>query len=107
MFPPLLQTPPSWDLPKSSEVPDWYGEIWLRFPLSLKLVPTHFGPVFEARSKFRVIMNEACQVAYSKGSAMTPVKAQTLLRRLQNWFDSLPGILGPARIVLPGHLQLQ
>lgn len=107
MFAPLLSDPPDWRLPDPSKEPEWYGEIWVKYPVSSHLLPSYFGQVFRARSQFRVIMNEACQIAYSKDSEMTLCKANEFLSRLKAWYDSLSGPLLPKSIVLPGHLQLQ
>ena len=107
MFAPLLSEPPDWQLPDPSKNASWYGEIWVRYPISTHLIPLHFGQVFKARSSFRVIMNEACQAAYSKDSDISPQQANEFLSRLKDWFKSLPGTLSPKSIALPGHLQLQ
>ena len=107
MFAPLLSDPPDWHLPDPSKEAEWYGEIWVKYPLSNRLLPSYFGQVFRARSQFRVIMNEACQAAYSKGSEIILGKANELLKQLKGWYDDLSGPLLPKTIVLPGHLQLQ
>ena len=107
MFAPLLRDPPDWPLPDPSKETEWYGEIWVKYPLSNCLLPSYFGQVFTARSRFRVIMNEACQAAYSSGSEMTIDKANKLFSQLQGWYNGLSGSLVPKMIVLPGHLQLQ
>lgn len=107
MFAPLLSGPPEWELPDASNDPHWYGEIWIKYPTSDHLFPSSFGHVFEARSKFRVIMNQICQQAYSVGSEVTLPVANKFFRRLKCWYDSLPLTLRPSSIVLPGQLQLQ
>src|ERR1700743_1060428 len=107
MFAPLLKDPPSWPLPDPLKEAEWYGEIWVKYPLSNHILPSYFGQVFKARSQFRVIMNEACQAAYLKDAGMTLSKATDFLSRLQGWYDRLPSPLQPRFIVLPGHLQLQ
>ncbi|PVH95428.1 putative C6 transcription factor [Periconia macrospinosa] len=106
LFAPLLNCPPQWDLPDPLNEPDWYGEVWVKYPLSGRLVPLSFGQVIKGRSEFRVIMNEACQVAYKKDSTMTLSKANELLSRLRSWYNGLPEVLTPRFIVFPGHLQL-
>jgi hypothetical protein len=106
-FAPLLSDPPDWRLPDPSKDARWYGEIWVKYPLNNRIVPSHFSQVFNARSHFRVIMNKACQAAYAKGSEMTLGKANELLLQLKGWHDSLSEPLRPKTIVLPGHLQLQ
>lgn len=107
MFPPLLSEPPDWCLPDPSKEPEWYGEIWIKYHLSNYILSSDFGHVFKARSRFQITMNEACQVAYSKGSEMTLDKANNFLSRLKDWYSGLSGPLLPKSIVLPGHLQIQ
>ncbi|KAJ0108572.1 hypothetical protein J7T55_015006 [Diaporthe amygdali] len=106
MYPPLLRKPPDQPLPDPSEDAEWYGEIWVNYPANQNLSPSYFGQIFKARSEFRVIMNEACHIAYTKGPKMTLDKAGELCSRLRSWHDGLPGPLLPKAIVLPGHLQL-
>lgn len=107
MFAPLLRDPPGWRLPDPSEQPDWYGEIWINYATSDRLLSSSFGLVFQARSRFRIIMNEACQTAFSKDTEMDLVTASLYLSRLKSWYGDLPSPLLPESIVLPGHLQLQ
>ncbi|KAJ8129557.1 hypothetical protein O1611_g4074 [Lasiodiplodia mahajangana] len=106
MIQPLLKKPPGEPLPDPSESSLWYGEIWLRYPLSESLCPSYFGHVFRAKSHFRVIMNDFCHAAYSKDSNVTLHKANSLRSQLREWYDGLPGPLQPKAIVLPGQLQL-
>src|ERR1700742_2454938 len=68
MICPLLNSPPDIPLPDPIEYPEWYGEIWIKYPFSQTLSPSFFGEVFRAKCQFRVIMNEYCLTAYSKGS---------------------------------------
>lgn len=107
MFAPLLSQPPNWPLPDPLEDAQWYGDIWVKYPLVQRRLSSHFGYMFKARSEFRVIMNDACQAAYSKNSEMTLPKANELLSRLKGWYDGLPNPLLPKSIVLPSQLQLQ
>lgn len=107
MFTPLLKYPPNWALPDPSQDGNWYGEIWLKYPLTDTLSPSYFGSVFRAKSHFRIIMNEFCCTAYSEGSQVTVDKAYELLNKLKHWYHGLPGPLQPKTIVLPAHLQLQ
>lgn len=94
-------------LPDPSKDAQWYGEIWVQYPLNQSRSPLHFGQVFRARCQFRIIMNEYCRIAYSEGPGLTFEKANELCTRLRSWYDGLPGPLLPKTIVLPGHLQLQ
>ncbi|KAL6798401.1 hypothetical protein J3E68DRAFT_399708 [Trichoderma sp. SZMC 28012] len=106
MFTPLLKEPPNWALPDPSQDGNWYGEIWLKYPLTDTLSPSYFGTVFRAKSHFRIIMNEFCSILYSEGSQVTVEKAYELLKRLKHWYHGLSGPLLPKTIVLPTHLQL-
>ncbi|KAG6006825.1 hypothetical protein E4U21_006632 [Claviceps maximensis] len=106
MLPPHLKKPPEWPLPDPSENPDWYGEIWLRYPPGSTLSPSYFAQVIWSRSRFRIIMNEFCTAAYLDGQEMTLEIANQLLARLRTWYDDLPIPLQSKNIVLPGHLQI-
>ncbi|KAF2652241.1 putative C6 transcription factor [Lophiostoma macrostomum CBS 122681] len=106
MFAPLLSKQPDWDLPDPSKDSQWYGEVWVKYPMSNHLLPLHFGQVFRATSSFRIIMNEVCQAAYSGDPGISLRQAREFLSRLKAWFGFLPECLTPKSIVLPGHLQL-
>ncbi|KAI9148245.1 Dehydrogenase orsE [Paramyrothecium foliicola] len=103
---PTLTAPPTWHLPNPLQDSQWYGEVWVKYPLSHSLAPTYFGQVFKARSLFRVIMNEFCYIHFSEGSQITHTAADGLYLRLTRWYNNLPKSLQPEMIVLPGHLQL-
>ncbi|EEU40043.1 uncharacterized protein NECHADRAFT_11983, partial [Fusarium vanettenii 77-13-4] len=106
MIPPLLKKPPEWALPDPARNVQWYGEIWIKYPMTNGLSPSYFSHVFRARCHFRIIMNEICDAAYSEGSGITLDKANGFRERLESWYRSLPVPLQPRTIVLPGHLQL-
>lgn len=107
MFAPLLRDPPEWPLADPVSEAGWYGEVWIKYPGSDHLYPSYFAQVFETRSRFRIIMNESCQTAFSQNSVMNLDRAYPLLERLRGWYDALPTPLRPHSIVLPGHLQIQ
>ncbi|KAI8723046.1 Zn(2)-C6 fungal-type domain-containing protein [Fusarium sp. LHS14.1] len=106
MLPPLLKKPPQWALPDPTRNSQWYGEIWIKYPMTNGLSPSYFSHVFRARCHFRIIMHEICDAAYSEGSEITLEKAHGFRERLGRWYRSLPVPLQPRTIVLPGHLQL-
>lgn len=107
MLPPLLKKPPEWALPDPTRNSQWYGEIWIKYPLNNGPSPSYFSHIFRARCQFRIIMNEICDAAYSEGSGITLDKAHRFRERLESWYKNLPVPLQPRTIVLPGHLQLQ
>lgn len=107
MLPPLLSEAPACDLPDPSNDPDWYGEVWVKYPLDENLLPTYFGHLIHTRSRFRIIMNQASRAAHADGSELGLEKAKDILAQLNIWYDSLPTSLQPKYIVLPQHLQIQ
>ncbi|KAF4333352.1 nitrogen assimilation transcription factor nit-4 [Fusarium beomiforme] len=106
MLSPLLKKPPKWPLPDPLKDPSWYGEVWVKYPLNHGLSPMFLGEIIHARSKFRVIMNDFSDAAYSEGSGVSIDLAYKFRERLESWYDNLPASLTPRRIVLPGQLQL-
>ncbi|TDZ32162.1 Nitrogen assimilation transcription factor nirA [Colletotrichum spinosum] len=106
MLQPLIKSPPDWPLPDPSQDGRWYGEIWLQYPLVPKPLPTYFGHMLQARSRFRVIMNEYCEAAFAPTPNLDLGHANRLHERLTFWYSNLPVSLKPKAIVLPGHLQL-
>ncbi|KAF5506420.1 Nitrogen assimilation transcription factor nit-4 [Colletotrichum siamense] len=106
MIPPLVKEPPDWPLPDPTREGGWYGEIWLQYSLVPGLQPTHFGHIFRTRAKFRVIMNEYCDAAFSPNGVISLDKANSLHEKLRRWYSDLPEPLQPKTIALPGHFQL-
>ncbi|KAI0157229.1 putative C6 transcription factor [Xylariaceae sp. FL1272] len=70
MIPPLLTTPPDYPLP---DIPE---------NAAYSPSPSHFGQVLRAKSQFKVVMNDFCHIAYSKGSKVTAKKANSLRSQL-------------------------
>ena len=85
----------------------WYGEIWLKYPASQVLVPFHFGHLFEAKSRLRIIMEKFCTMAYARGVAVQPDAAYEFYADLRRWYETLPGPLVAQKICFPAQLQLQ
>lgn len=107
MLSPLIKKPPVWPLPDPLQDPSWYGEVWVKYPLTHGLSASCVSEVFRARSLFRIIMNEFCDAAYSEDSEVNIDLAYQLRERLEDWYNNLREPLTPKRIVLPGQLQLQ
>ncbi|PTB68119.1 N-terminal fungal transcription regulatory domain-containing protein [Trichoderma citrinoviride] len=84
LFSPLIKEPPNWRLPDPSKEPNWYGEIWLKYPLSTTLSPSYFGYIFRSKCQFRVIMHDFALAAYTEGSQVTVEKAYELRQRLKS-----------------------
>ncbi|ATY63020.1 C6 transcription [Cordyceps militaris] len=103
---PLVKEVPKCPLPDAVQDPDWYGQLWVKYPASSTLVSMHFGQMFEKKTQFRIIMNEFCQEAYGTTLGVNSFKAEGLRRKLEHWFEHLPESLKPKNIVLPAQLQL-
>jgi hypothetical protein len=107
--PPLIREPPESPLPDPLKEPQWYGELWLRYPLSHSRLPTHHGLLFKAKADFWTIMNEVSLLTFShhRSPSKLPVN-QTLqfYNRLRDWLHNLPEPLTAKKIVLPQQLKL-
>lgn len=107
---PVIKNPPDIALPDPLVDPEWYGQIWIRYPLSPRPVSTHFGHLFKACAHIRVIMNDICLQYFGKPASSFQVALDQALgfhSRLKDWQNALPGPLIPERIVYPSHFMLQ
>lgn len=104
---PSIKSPPPIPLPDPLENPQWYGEVWIRYPLQRVPANYYFAHIFKANSQLRVIMNDICQASFGHGSQFAFEKAKELHSRLEAWYHQLPRCLSPHNIVLPGHYFLQ
>ena len=106
---PLVPRPPYDPVPSSRESPEWYAQIWLRYPEHSVPINANFGVFFEYRARFRIIMAQYCNAAYGKqrDAALSIIDAHLYRLQMLEWFESLPDSLRPENIVLPPQLQLQ
>ncbi|KAI0902092.1 hypothetical protein F4806DRAFT_490565 [Annulohypoxylon nitens] len=106
--PPLLEKAPAYALPDPLLDPKWYGETWLRYPLSQNIYPTHLGCTIRANFELRKLMNEmALELFEDNGPPhMSPEKALECKSKLDNWFANLPDPLMPTKVVLPDHIKI-
>ncbi|KAF4944570.1 hypothetical protein FSARC_14641 [Fusarium sarcochroum] len=106
---PLITSPPSTPLPDPTEHPEWYGEIWLRYPHDPTVFPSNLGYFFKAKAEFLVILNEVALQVYDGPLQQPEVTARNLFMlrsRMQGWFNDLPECLTSTNIALPAHLKL-
>jgi hypothetical protein len=107
--PPPLREPPQLPLPDPLEQPQWYAEMWVRYPLSQSPLPTHHGLLFKAKADFWAIVNDVSflTLSHHRPPSKLPVN-QTLefYNRLRAWGQNLPEPLTPKKIVLPHQLKL-
>ncbi|PNP79481.1 hypothetical protein FNYG_07097 [Fusarium nygamai] len=104
---PLIRGPPATPMPDPDEEPSWYGELWLRYPPSLKLVPMHFGYVYRAQAGLRRIANMITCIRFTGQKAARSLPASDLDRLqkvLDDWYIGLPEPIKSHRAVLPSQL---
>lgn len=104
---PLIASPPRAPLPDPGQNPNWYSEVWHKYPQSTSLHPMHFGAVFKAKSDFRVILNDISRTRIHTGGKFTAEQVHDYGQRMKTWYNYLPKILSPKHIALPAHLMLQ
>ena len=109
---PALQTQPKNKLPDPKRDPDWFGEIWLKYPSSSVLIPIQVGLTFQTKMNFAVVLNEA-MLGSDRDSNEDDlaqngsVRIISVVKKLESWYQSLPEPLSPSNIVFPSHLKIQ
>ncbi|EGU73866.1 hypothetical protein FOXB_15623, partial [Fusarium oxysporum f. sp. conglutinans Fo5176] len=108
---PLLRTPPHSPLPDPDLNPDWYSEIWLKYPSTSVLVPMQYRYTFMARVDFSLILNPAILQASTNESDNQVVQNGAgriieTIEKLEAWYRTLPDPLLPSNIVFPSQLKL-
>jgi hypothetical protein len=107
---PLLKSPPASALPDPSADPEWYSQIWVRYPLDPKLYTTSFPLQFKAQSDSRALLNQVSLGKHHVGDGEAGAALPGINRvyfEMKKWHDNLPEPLTPARISLPSQLMLQ
>ncbi|KAK4155533.1 hypothetical protein C8A00DRAFT_13446 [Chaetomidium leptoderma] len=107
--PPPTREPPKTPLPNPLEQPNWYGELWVRYPSSQSRLPTYHGLLFKAKADFWTILNEVSLLTFSRHRAPAKLSVNQILQfynRLIAWQQNLPEPLTPRKIVLPHQLKL-
>jgi hypothetical protein len=107
---PRIKDLPQFDLPDPASDTDFYGEVWIRYPLDQAVFPTHFGHVFKACIQLRAILNTMAIELFSEGRTQAKLsleQAYDFHARLDTWYRELPDVLSATAIVLPNHLKVQ
>ncbi|KAK0736367.1 hypothetical protein B0T21DRAFT_401867 [Apiosordaria backusii] len=116
--PPLIKKPPDVSLPDPADNPEWYGQVWLKYPGDTKLHTTNFPYQFQAQCQVRVIMNDMWLERFGSSRQSSPEGGHILLpstqleqanrfyARLKAWYDALPAPLTPSNIVFPSQILL-
>jgi hypothetical protein len=105
----LLKEPPEPPLPDPVECLEFYGETYVRYPLSPAGVPTYHTLLFKAKADLWIIMNELSLVQMGESVVPRNLPIGQVLefyKRLRGWFHKLPRPLSPGRIVMPHQVKL-
>lgn len=100
-FEPVFKEPPVEALPSHECSAEYFGEIWLKYPLSERLWPLHHGQTFKAWAELYTIANRIKCRTYSTEARGEPVDSRYQAREyseLIHWFQNLPPSLTPAQI---------
>ena len=103
---PLLPTSPAVYLPDPQLEPEWYGDIWLKYPMTQVLTSTSFAAFFDAKCSLRTIISDICQAYFADDVVVTWELALSLHYKLDSWLSQLPKCLTAKYIVFPGQFQL-
>ncbi|KAK0730418.1 hypothetical protein B0H67DRAFT_32036 [Lasiosphaeris hirsuta] len=107
---PPMRDPPESTLPDPAEEPEWYGEGFVRYPLTPEpRLPTYHPLFFKAKTDLYLIVNEYSLFAYGRHNPQQPLAPRRVLwfyNRLVAWFKGLPEPLSPRRIVMPHQIML-
>ncbi|KAL6808365.1 nitrate assimilation regulatory protein nirA [Trichoderma camerunense] len=92
------------------EDPEWYGEIWVKYPLSQTPIQMNFPHFFKAKCELGLIVTQIAVDLFEageRGSTRDPRESVAgHLEALESWSSSLPMSLKPSEIVFPFHLKL-
>ncbi|KAK1831522.1 nitrogen assimilation transcription factor nirA [Podospora conica] len=104
---PAIPDPPSTPLPNVAENPQWYGELWVRYPNSNAQYAFRYGHIFKALAELMVILNDASKFLFSDPPRPTITALAGICARFKQWYLDLPEPLLPRNIALPAQLRLQ
>ncbi|KAI1135321.1 hypothetical protein F5Y05DRAFT_421511 [Hypoxylon sp. FL0543] len=107
--PPVIKDPPTRPLLEIEDVSAYFGEIWVKYPLSREPVRIYNGLLFRAICQFRVIMNEITIQSFMRPRSfhrMSLGAAIDFRARLLAWYEDLPEPLQARNAAIPAHLKL-
>lgn len=106
---PFVKDPPALEAPDPDVNPEWYGEVYIRYPLSPTITRMYLGHVMKATINLRVIMNDISLLQFTSTES-TELSFDQVLKfkaRLDALMQNLPATLAPSRILLPCHFNVQ
>ncbi|KAK0656562.1 hypothetical protein B0T16DRAFT_425109 [Cercophora newfieldiana] len=104
---PLVRTSPEIPLPNPLENQAWYGEMWVRYPLSQSRLPMQHPLLFKAKSELWATINEFSLHAFSRPDPhklLPPSEVLPFYKKFVNWMSGLPEALTPRKIAFPHQL---
>ncbi|KAI0142576.1 hypothetical protein F4776DRAFT_612622 [Hypoxylon sp. NC0597] len=107
--PPIMKEPPTRPLPDLDEASEYFGEIWVKYPLGREPIPIHNGLVFRAICQLRVIMNEITILSFDHPRSFNRMPLNSAIEfrsRLLAWYEDLPEPLHARNAAIPSHLKL-
>ncbi|KAJ4985950.1 C6 transcription factor [Stagonosporopsis vannaccii] len=105
---PFVQNPPEFAAPDPDHDPEWYGEVYVRYPLSPTVTRMRLGYVIKATIDLRIIMNDIALAQFAS-QGPTELSSRQVLefkRRLESFNQKLPAALAPSKILLPCHFNV-
>ncbi|KAH6642661.1 hypothetical protein C7974DRAFT_385900 [Boeremia exigua] len=105
---PFIPEPPAFKAPNPDDDFEWYGEVYIRYPLSPTATRMYLGHVMKATIDLRIIMNDIALEQFAS-QELKPLSSAQLLgfkRRLEAVIQKLPATLSPSRILLPCHFNV-
>lgn len=106
---PFIPEPPAFEAPDPDLDPEWYGEVYVRYPLSSTITRMRLGHVMKATIDLRIIMNDIAlaQFATHDLTGLTHRQKVEFKQRLESLMQKLPTSLAPSKIMLPCHFNVQ
>jgi hypothetical protein len=109
---PVLKAPPRNPMPDPKHDPEWFGEIWLKYPSSSVLIPLQLATSFKTRMDFAVVLNEAMLEVHqhtpeAELARNGAARIMEVVQKLERWHESLPEVMDPSQIVFPSQLKIQ
>ncbi|KAF2633414.1 hypothetical protein BU25DRAFT_444169 [Macroventuria anomochaeta] len=105
---PFIRDPPAFAAPDPDVDPEWYGEVYVRYPLSPTVTRMQLDHVMRATIDLRIIMNDISllQFASHEQKELSPAQVLEFKVRLDRFLQKLPPTLAPSRISLPCHFNV-
>ena len=106
---PLVKEPPQSPLPDPAAYPQWYGELWVKYPLGKSPLPTHHALLFKAKADLWTVVNDFSVQFFRDSDSLRRLSHDqvcTYYNKLVSWYERLPDPLTPRKITLPNQIKL-